>query len=116
MLSNNTSHEWVIDPDGRGPWDIVWSCLLTIFLCCWTSICINVQSPADGPLDRFRDKLNLAVFTIIGPDIILLLAVGQWESACQSVKVWYVSQRLIHMLNVVIRRLSRSRRSGKHGL
>ena len=79
--------QWTIQQDGRGPWDIVWTCLLTIFLCCWTSICINVQSLTDGPWNRFRDKLNLAVFCIIGPDFMILLSIGQWESACQSLKV-----------------------------
>lgn len=87
MISNDTSSEWTLKPDDRGPWDIVWTCLLTIFLCCWTSICVNCQCSADSYWDRFRDKLDLAVFTIIGPDIVLLLAVGQWESARRSVKV-----------------------------
>ncbi|KAL9048986.1 MAG: hypothetical protein Q9206_005749 [Seirophora lacunosa] len=86
MISNDTSSEWTLKPDDRGPWDIVWTCLLTIFLCCWTSICVNCQCSADSYWDRFRDKLDLAVFTIIGPDIVLLLAVGQWESARRSVK------------------------------
>ena len=38
-------------------------------------------------MDRFRDKVNLAVFCIIGPDFIILLAVGQWEAAHRLVKV-----------------------------
>ena len=91
MISNDTSSEFTIKADDRGPWSIVWTCLITIFLCCWTSICINCQSAADNHWDRFRDKLNLAVFCIIGPDFIILLSVGQWESARRSVKVRLLS-------------------------
>ncbi|KAL8800371.1 MAG: hypothetical protein Q9182_005226 [Xanthomendoza sp. 2 TL-2023] len=39
-----------------------------------------------GHRARFRDKLNLAIFGIIGPDFMILLSVGQWESARRSVQ------------------------------
>ena len=87
MISNDTSQPFTIKEEDRGPWDIFWTCLLTIFLCSWTSICINVQSSADNQWDRFKDKLNLAVLCVIGPDFIILQSVGQWESAKRSVKV-----------------------------
>ena len=90
MISNDTSSEFTIKADDRGPWSILWTCLITVFLCCWTSICVNCQSAADTHWDRFRDKLNLAVFCIIGPDFIILLSVGQWESARRSVKVGFL--------------------------
>jgi hypothetical protein len=33
---------WTCQPDGRGSLDIIISCCTTIFLCCWSVLCINV--------------------------------------------------------------------------
>ncbi|KAL8681343.1 MAG: hypothetical protein Q9186_002552 [Xanthomendoza sp. 1 TL-2023] len=49
---------------------------------------------------RFRDKLNLAIFGIIGPDFMILLSVGQWESARRSVKVIGIFYGKLRKLNL----------------
>ena len=85
--SGNTTHGWVPQGDGRGTLDIVWTSGLTIFLCIWTSVCVNVPSINSTRWDRFQDKLGMALVGLLGPDYILLIAVGQWYSARRSVKV-----------------------------
>jgi len=85
---NVTSDQgWVPQPDRRGTFDILCSCSITIFLCCWTSVIPNIPARTDGAWDRFRDKLNLAGLGILGPDFLFTLALGQWDSARRSVKV-----------------------------
>ncbi|KAN0081101.1 hypothetical protein V8E54_004305 [Elaphomyces granulatus] len=72
---------WVHEPDGRGTWTIISTCLLTIFLCCWTSVCPNIPSKKDGPTERLRDKIDLACIGLLGPEFLLMLSLGQWASA-----------------------------------
>jgi hypothetical protein len=78
---------WVDEPDGRGTWGILSTCLLTIILCCWTSVCPNIPAPSDGQFTRMRDKLHLALMGVLGPEFLLMLTLGQWTSARKSVKV-----------------------------
>ena len=91
-MNQTTNHAdiaqgWVAQNGGRGTLDILLTSIFTIFLCCWTSVCPNVPAPKSTYWQRFRSKLILAFLAIIGPDYLLILAIGQWESAGQSVKV-----------------------------
>ncbi|KAJ5219727.1 hypothetical protein N7468_008931 [Penicillium chermesinum] len=92
MVYNITLPGWVDEPDGRGTWDILSTCVLTIFLCCWTSVSPNVPASSDGALKQFKRKFDLACMTILGSEFILMLALGQWSSARRSVKVRGVIQ------------------------
>lgn len=86
-LSNVTSYGWVNEPNGRGTWTILSTCLLTIVLCCWTSICPNIPAPEDGFLIQMRDQLHLALMGVLGPEFLLMVTLGEWTSARASVKV-----------------------------
>ena len=85
--SHNTTHGWVPQTNGRGTLDILWSCIITIFLCCWTSVFANIPAMMDTPLERLRDKFNVACLGILGPEFLFTLALGQWISARRSVQV-----------------------------
>ncbi|KAK4167168.1 hypothetical protein QBC43DRAFT_312281 [Cladorrhinum sp. PSN259] len=86
MASNETDFVgWTKSPDGRGTLDIVLSCLITTFLCCWTSVYPNIPAPGDGIWAPFRDKLGLACLGLLGPDFVMVLAIGQRSSARRSV-------------------------------
>ncbi|KAL2841357.1 hypothetical protein BJX68DRAFT_271231 [Aspergillus pseudodeflectus] len=77
---------WVEEPRGRGTWSILSTCLLTISLCCWTSVCPNIPAKSEGTWARLRDKIHLALLAILGPEFLLMVAMGQWSSARRSVK------------------------------
>ena len=84
---NNTNQGWVPQTSGRGTLDIIYSCSLTILLCCWTSVYPNIPAITDSSWHQFRDKLHLACLGILGPDFLFALSLGQWDSARRSVKV-----------------------------
>ena len=84
---NNITNGWVPQNGGRGTFDILSACILTIFLCCWTSVCVNIPAATEAKWQRFLDKAKLAGVGILGPDFLLLIAIGQYESAKRSVKV-----------------------------
>jgi hypothetical protein len=77
---------WTPPPTGRGTLDIIISCCFTIFLCCWYSVCINVAAEGDGWWEMFRDKLSICLLGILGPEFTLILSMGQYDSASESVK------------------------------
>ena len=90
-MSNSTSHDprpvgWVHSPNGRGTIDILWSCGVTIILCTWSVVCVNVSAPTSGAWRLFIRKIWLALMCSLGPEFLLALAVGQWQSARRSTK------------------------------
>lgn len=79
-------HGWVNQPDGRGTFDILQSCLLTILLCSWSTLFLNVLSEDERPIALFTNKMRWMVFAIIFPEMLTGVAAEQWRSACQSVE------------------------------
>ncbi|CZR55400.1 uncharacterized protein PAC_05287 [Phialocephala subalpina] len=89
LMSNATAQNtplqgWTNSPDGRGTIDIVSSCIFTNFICVWSVLCINIGPPGESAIAQFLQKLKLALICILGPDFLLLLVIGQWESARSS--------------------------------
>lgn len=78
---------WTSSPDGRGTWDIIISCLVTTFLCCWTAVYPNVPAITDGRWNQLLEKIYLTNLGLLGPEFLLGVAMGQRESARSSVKV-----------------------------
>jgi hypothetical protein len=95
MNANDTINGWVSQTNGRGTLDIIWTCILTISLCCWTSVYVNVPAITDTRWDRFRDKFNLFGVGMLGPEILFMLAIGQLESTRRSVKVGHLKDTRI---------------------
>ena len=72
-------------PNARGTIDIVWSCLATIFLCSWSILCLNLPAAGENMFHRFRRKCYWFLLTLIGPEVIFQLALGEWLLA----RRWY---------------------------
>ncbi|KKP05798.1 hypothetical protein THAR02_02082 [Trichoderma harzianum] len=82
---------WVGAPNIRGTWDIVWTCFATIFVCTYTLLCLNLPAPSDSALVLIRRRVLWMVLAIIGPEIVLSYAAGQWSRAKQAVKSFTTS-------------------------
>lgn len=72
-------------PNTRGTLDILWSCLITIFLCSWTVLCLNVPASSDSRFTVFGRRLRWMIMAIVGPEFVLGFAAGQYENAYKSV-------------------------------
>ncbi|CEI67908.1 unnamed protein product [Fusarium venenatum] len=73
MISNESEFVgWMPSPDGRGTYDIIFTCLVTTFLCCWTSVYTNIPAPGDSVWTSIRDKLGLACLGLLGPEFIIV--------------------------------------------
>jgi len=77
---------WTSSPNTRGTFDILWSSVFTSFLCCWTVLCVNVAGRNDTQIDIFKRKCRLAMMTLFAPEVVAVVAVGQYCSARRSVR------------------------------
>ena len=70
---------------------IIWSCVITTFLCCWAVLINNVPEPGSSRSWVFTRKSLLLVVCAAAPEVILQVAMGQWSSARRSVKLFHES-------------------------
>jgi len=61
----------------RTLWDIVWSCLFTMFLCTWVSIHPNIPSPHEGWVRVTSRRLGVMLAVLIAPELIFSWALRQ---------------------------------------
>ena len=91
-MSNETDknlpiYGWVNPPEERGSIDILWSCSVTVILCCWVSVYPNVGSATDKWYHPVVDKFNLFCIGLLGPDFLFGIAFGQFFSARRGLNV-----------------------------
>ncbi|KAL8694132.1 MAG: hypothetical protein Q9218_001185 [Villophora microphyllina] len=82
-MPNSTSslQGWVDQPNTRGTFDIVQSSFLTIFLCTWTCLHLNLPAANEGTLKPILRKFRWMILTILGPEFVATLAAGQRANA-----------------------------------
>ena len=80
------THGFVPSPNGRGTADILQSCLVTVLLCSWSVLFLNVPARKDGRWARVRTQGWWMLFTLFFPEMITGIAAEQWRSADQSVQ------------------------------
>ena len=72
---------WVSDPDGRGTFTIVSSCVLTLSLCVYTAIHLNVRKYRQSELQSWLDTTKWVVFGVLAPELVVYIAWRQYISA-----------------------------------
>ncbi|KAL8665294.1 MAG: hypothetical protein Q9202_002345 [Teloschistes flavicans] len=76
-LRKDFAPPFVPDPDGRGTWSLLYSCLFTLALCVWTAFHPNVKESGASRLRKLRIRLNWIFFTILIPELGVLTAFKQ---------------------------------------
>ena len=74
--------------DRRSIWDILWSCLATIFACSWVSIHPNIPGPNESSWRVFFRRLELMFWAVVGPEMVIAWAFRQWASAGHLEKLY----------------------------
>ena len=95
MDKNQTQLEygWRLAPNGRGTFDILWSSLITISLCSWSVLTLNVYPRRFGSFKISGRKAVMAFLGCVGPEFVLQLAAGQYCAARRSVRAFSVSNQ-----------------------
>ena len=68
-------------PNQRTVFTIVWSCIVTITLCTWSSVHPNIPGPDEGRWVVTWRRIELMLLGLIVPDLILTWALRQWRGA-----------------------------------
>ena len=76
----------ICSADQRSIWDIIWSCLATIFACSWVSVHPNIPAPNESSLRVFLRRLELMFWAVVGPEMVISWAFRQWIGARQLEK------------------------------
>ncbi|OAP64974.1 hypothetical protein AYL99_00946 [Fonsecaea erecta] len=78
-------HGWVGSPNIRGTADIVKSCVVTLGLCSWSVLCLNVPDPTDTVrrCGFLRVKLWWTMVALVFPEVVTGVAGEQWRAATQ---------------------------------
>ena len=90
-VTADTRLGWTGAPNYRGTLDILWNSALTIFLCCWSILILNVAAPDDTWFTIFRRKLILTVFTCVAAEFILGVSLAQYLSAQKAKTLFHAS-------------------------
>lgn len=105
MADNTIEYGWQDQPGGgRGTFDILKTCAGTIFLLCWSSVCPNVPGKRWGCWAPFAQKLYLFLLSLLGPDFVFMVALGQLNAAWRAKEAFhkdgYASWTLRHCVSV----------------
>jgi hypothetical protein len=76
----------------RTLFSITWSCILTVFICAWTSVHPNLPPP--GRMGGLMARMRLVFWTIVAPELVLAWAVRQWFAAreIRNIYNWHMGK------------------------
>jgi len=72
---------WVPEPQGRGTWSLLYSCVFTLIICVWTSIHLNVPPPGETQRAHWFRKLKWLMIALFAPEVVVYTAFQQWFAA-----------------------------------
>ena len=72
---------YVGDPNGRGTASLVISCLLTLILCVWSALHLNIPDQTETTFQCLMVNLRWILAGIYAPELVVFTAWRQWSSA-----------------------------------
>lgn len=78
---DSSTVSWVSDPDGRGTFSLITSCVLTMGLCVWTALHLNLPPPTFSRKRWWLESVRWALTGIFAPELIVFVAWRQYISA-----------------------------------
>ncbi|KAI0553248.1 hypothetical protein F4679DRAFT_532525 [Xylaria curta] len=78
---NSTLVGFVSDPDGRGTLSLLFSCLLTLALCVWSAVHLNLPEYNESELHYLYRYLKWSILGVFGPELVIWAAWRQFISA-----------------------------------
>jgi hypothetical protein len=65
----NSTARWRPEPDQRGTWSIVSSCLVTLTLCLWTALHLNIPRRGTASKQAWR-KTGWLIIGLLAPEFV----------------------------------------------
>lgn len=98
-VTSNPTTAWVPEPTVRGTWGILSSCIITISLCVWTAVHLNIPEHQRTKRQIWR-KLKWLLLGLLAPEMVAYVA---WHQRKEAKKI------LIHIRDHSGQRPSQSR-------
>lgn len=89
-ISNYSNPQWIPEPNNRGTWGLVQSCLLTLGLCVYSAIHLNVFHRECSWWTRYLIRCKWLVVALLAPEAIVFNA---WSQRRQAVRLARVLRR-----------------------
>ncbi|KAG2362834.1 hypothetical protein BDR07DRAFT_1283676, partial [Suillus spraguei] len=70
----------------RSLWEIIWSCVATLFACTWTAIHPNIPGMNEGKIAIISRRLGIMMMALIAPELMITWSTAQFISACNTAK------------------------------
>lgn len=83
---NSTLVGFVQQPDGRGTLTVLFSCLLTLSLCVWSAVHLDLPKYNEGSTQYTLRYLKWSLMGIFGPELLIWVAWRQYISARELTK------------------------------
>ena len=77
---------WQSDPNNRGTFTLVSSCVLTLTICVYSAMHLNVPPHGESSLQFWLRTIRWALLGIFGPELVVFKAWKQYLSAKTIVK------------------------------
>ena len=71
-------HGWISEPSGRGTAGLLYTCLITIFLCVWSAMHVPVPARHTSRTENFFYKVGIAALAIIAPEVVFVNAITSY--------------------------------------
>ncbi|KAK4210255.1 hypothetical protein QBC37DRAFT_292882 [Rhypophila decipiens] len=72
---------WQSEPNGRGTFSLIISCLLTLTLCVWSALHLNVPGQKTSLRSRILEKTKWVLYGIFAPELVVATAAAQFITA-----------------------------------
>ena len=72
---------WVADPTGRGTFSLIFSCLLTLGLCVWSAMHLNIPPHDESPAQSWMRNFRWGLTGVVAPELVVFAAWRQYNSA-----------------------------------
>ena len=69
FTDSNDPH-WVPEPDRRGTYSILSTCLVTLSLCVWTSVHLNIPEHREGAAKQQLRKAGWMLMGLLSPEAV----------------------------------------------
>ncbi|KAF2627558.1 hypothetical protein BU25DRAFT_50081 [Macroventuria anomochaeta] len=76
-----TEVAWYSAPNYRGTWDLIVSCVLTLVICVWSALHLNVPVETSRLRERNSRRLRWVLLGIFAPEVVVSTAFAQFLTA-----------------------------------
>lgn len=80
-----TPVNWQAEPNSRGTWSIISTCLITLALCLWTALHLNIPEHRHTSSQKWR-KLGWLTLGLLAPEMVVYTALEQRRTALRFTK------------------------------